>query len=122
MPCSATGVIRRHPDIKFLRQDKDIEPLTQTQCKLLQVAWRLLKPGGKLLYSTCSILPDENEDVVGAFLAQTEAAVHQPIHASWGRDCRYGRQLLPQTDTHDGFYYALLNKKILLSDTANGSL
>ncbi len=122
VPCSATGVIRRHPDIKFLRQEQDIAPLTQTQCKLLQVAWRLLKPGGKLLYSTCSILPDENEHIVGAFVAQTEDAVHQPIHAAWGRECDHGRQLLPQSDTHDGFYYALLNKKTTLNETAYGSL
>lgn len=128
VPCSATGVIRRHPDIKFLRQDKDIEPLTRAQCKLLQVAWNLLKPGGKLLYSTCSILPDENEQIVEAFIAQTGDANHEPIHALWGRACRYGRQLLPQADTHDGFYYALLgkgallSKNMLLNETQNATL
>ncbi len=122
VPCSATGVISRHPDIKFLRQDKDIAPLTQEQCKLLQVAWQLLKPGGKLLYSTCSILPDENEQIIAAFIARTEDAVHQQIHACWGRDCRYGRQLLPETGTHDGFYYALLSKNNPLHETALGML
>ncbi|MGI9289224.1 MAG: 16S rRNA (cytosine(967)-C(5))-methyltransferase RsmB [Pseudomonadales bacterium] len=110
VPCSATGVIRRHPDIKFLRQDKDIEPLTQTQCKLLQVAWNLLKPGGKLLYSTCSILPDENEQIIEAFIAQATDASHETIQAPWGRACHYGRQLLPTVDAYDGFFYALLNK------------
>ena len=122
VPCSAIGVISRHPDIKFLRQDKDIEPLTQTQCKLLQVVWRLLKPGGKLLYSTCSILPDENEEIIDAFIARTEDAVHEPINALWGRGCRYGRQLLPEINTHDGFYYAVLSKNSLLTDGRRDTL
>ncbi len=120
VPCSATGVISRHPDIKFLRQAKDIAPLTQTQCKLLQVAWQMLKPGGKLLYSTCSILPDENEQIIDAFIKQTDDAAHESIHARWGRDRRYGRQLLPESNTHDGFYYALLSKNSLLNDTPRG--
>ena len=122
VPCSAIGVISRHPDIKFLRQDKDIEPLTQTQCKLLQVVWRLLKPGGKLLYSTCSILPDENEEIIDAFIARTEDAVHESIHARWGRGCRYGRQLLPEINAHDGFYYAVLSKNSLLTDRPRDTL
>lgn len=109
-PCSATGVIRRHPDIKYLRRPNDLEAMTQTQSKLLQAVWGLLKPGGKLLYSTCSIIPDENEKVIAAFIAQTENAHHEAIRAPWGTACRFGRQLLPSAAAHDGFFYALLSK------------
>ncbi len=122
VPCSATGVIRRHPDIKFLRRDKDIEPLTQTQSQLLQVAWNLLKPDGKLLYSTCSILPDENEKIIEEFVAQNTDVCHEPIHAPWGIARNYGRQLLPCVDAHDGFYYALLSKKARSNKTQNVAL
>jgi 16S rRNA (cytosine967-C5)-methyltransferase len=71
----------------------------------------MLKPGGKLLYATCSIFPQENERLIKRFMAKTDDAIHRPISAPWGLKCEYGRQLFPQIDGHDGFYYALLQKQ-----------
>lgn len=110
-PCSATGVIRRHPDIKLLRRDSDIAALTTLQGAILDAAWQALAPGGLLLYATCSILPDENEKVIAAFVAAHEDAIHLPIDASWGESRPFGRQLFPQPGGHDGFYYARLRKR-----------
>lgn len=109
-PCSATGVIRRHPDIKLLRKDKDIANLQQQQQALLIALWQTLRPGGLLLYATCSILPEENSQQVAAFLAATPDAEHQPIEANWGHKLSVGRQILPGDQGMDGFYYALLKK------------
>ena len=109
-PCSATGVIRRHPDIKLLRKDKDIENLQLQQQMLLAALWQTLKPGGLLLYATCSILPEENNQQIAAFLAATPDAEHQPIEADWGHKLPVGRQILPGDKGMDGFYYALLKK------------
>ncbi|WP_372796727.1 16S rRNA (cytosine(967)-C(5))-methyltransferase RsmB [Litorivivens sp.] len=109
-PCSATGVIRRNPDIKIHRQASDIAALAATQLRLLKALWPTLKTGGQLLYATCSILPEENDGVVAQFLAQNDSAKHLPIAASWGIGRSVGRQLLPDADGHDGFYYALLEK------------
>jgi len=109
-PCSGTGVIRRHPDIKVLRSAADIEALAKLQGELLRALWPLLKPGGTLLYVTCSILPAENRDVVGAFLAETADATEQPIDAAWGVAQPAGRQLLPAPGGCDGFYYARIRK------------
>jgi 16S rRNA (cytosine967-C5)-methyltransferase len=111
-PCSASGVIRRHPDIKILRQPQDLATLASQQTALLNALWPCLKPGGKLLYTTCSIFDEENGQVVGAFIDATADATHQPIDADWGYACVYGRQLLPHVDAHDGFYYAGLRKAI----------
>ena len=105
-PCSATGVIRRHPDIKWLRKRSDIGKLAATQQRLLEMAFGLLKPGGTLLYATCSVLPQENSRVVHGFLKQQKQAVEDLIVANWGQATDCGRQLFPQTDGHDGFYYA----------------
>jgi len=110
-PCSATGVIRRHPDIKLLRRANDIAKLADLQRRLLATLWQTLKPGGLLVYATCSVLPQENEDTVAAFLAEQPDAEHQPIAADWGQARPYGRQLLPQDGGHDGFYYALLRRR-----------
>lgn len=109
-PCSATGVIRRHPDIKLLRKPDDIAKLAQLQLSLLLALWPTLAPGGRLVYATCSVIPTENTDVVAAFMQQQADAQHLPIAANWGIAQDYGRQLLPQTDGHDGFYYAVLEK------------
>ncbi len=109
-PCSATGVIRRHPDIKTLRRASDIPQLAKHQLHLLKQLWPCLEPGGKLLYATCSTLPDENSQVVAQFLAATPNAQHLPINAHWGFEQPFGRQLLPEQGGHDGFYYALLHK------------
>jgi 16S rRNA (cytosine967-C5)-methyltransferase len=109
-PCSATGVIRRHPDIKVLRRASDIATLQQEQARLLRHLWHTLRPGGKLLYATCSILPEENSHQLEAFLAEQHDATHQPIRADWGRALSLGRQILPGEQGMDGFYYALLSK------------
>jgi len=110
-PCSATGVIRRHPDIKVLRQAEDIDRLNQLQQELLASLWTCLAPGGQLLYTTCSLLKQENEDQIARFLETRSDAKYEGITADWGVECRYGRQLLTGTDREpDGFYFALLRK------------
>ena len=110
-PCSATGVIRRHPDIKQLRRAGDIEPLVHQQALILRALWPLLAPGGMLLYATCSILPEENSRQVSAFLEQQPNAREHPVAASWGHAQTAGRQILPGEDGMDGFYYACLFKE-----------
>lgn len=110
-PCSATGVIRRHPDIKYLRKKKDVEALQQEQARLLQALWGTLKSGGTLLYATCSILPEENHLQIEQFLQNNNDAVHKEINANWGHALPYGRQILPADEGMDGFYYALLEKQ-----------
>ncbi|WP_324732614.1 16S rRNA (cytosine(967)-C(5))-methyltransferase RsmB [Pseudomonas paeninsulae] len=109
-PCSATGVIRRHPDIKLTRQPSDIPALAQLQGELLDALWPTLQVGGILLYATCSVLPMENSDNIAAFLARTPSARELEINADFGLKPTHGRQLLPQIDGHDGFYYAKLSK------------
>lgn len=109
-PCSATGVIRRHPDIKQLRKAEDIAKLAALQLQLLQALWPTLAPGGRLVYATCSVLPQENTQVVETFLAEEPTAVHEVIQAPWGIKQACGRQLLPQPQGHDGFFYACLRK------------
>lgn len=110
LPCSATGVIRRHPDIKCLRRKEDIPALVSLQSQILDAIWPLLAPGGKLLYCTCSLLPDENDRQVSQFLQRQPDAQERPIKASWGHKRSCGRQILPGEQTMDGFYYALLEK------------
>ncbi|MBK1645907.1 16S rRNA (cytosine(967)-C(5))-methyltransferase [Thiocapsa imhoffii] len=110
VPCSATGVIRRHPDIKWLRRDADIAALSALQDQILRATWPLLAPGGRLLYTTCSLLAHENEARVSAFLAAHTDARERPIHASWGIARTVGRQLLPAAGANDGFYFALIDK------------
>ena len=109
-PCSATGVIRRHPDIKVLRRDSDIAALQQEQARLLRALWQTLKPGGHLLYATCSILPEENSQQIAAFVAEYPDAEVLPPGDSWGHAMAFGRQILPGDAGMDGFYYALLRK------------
>jgi len=104
-PCSATGVIRRHPDIKWLRRADDIEALAALQSEILDAMWQQLKPGGTLVYATCSITPQENSQQVKAFLARTADAT------LLGSDPEQpGRQILPGEEDMDGFYYAVLTK------------
>jgi len=109
-PCSATGVIRRHPDIKLTRQADDITALAQLQGELLDALWPTLEVGGVLLYATCSVLPQENSDNIAAFLQRTPGARELDIAGTFGLKQAHGRQLLPQADGHDGFYYAKLIK------------
>ncbi len=108
-PCSATGVIRRHPDIKWLRKNNDIEELAQLQAQIFDHCWKWLKPGGTLLYATCSILPQENKDQVSAFLARTPDATLVPI-AEQADPNDIGWQIVPGQNNMDGFYYARLVK------------
>ena len=109
-PCSASGVIRRHPDIKLLRRSSDIAPLAEEQLRLLAALWPLLKPGGLLVYATCSLFAEENTETVQAFLAEHPDAKEEKIQASWGKDCVVGRQILPGMHNMDGFYFACLRK------------
>ncbi|WLH63041.1 16S rRNA (cytosine(967)-C(5))-methyltransferase RsmB [Pseudomonas sp. FP2300] len=109
-PCSATGVIRRHPDIKLTRQPDDIAALAVLQGELLDALWLTLEVGGMLLYATCSTLPTENTEVIEAFLARTPGARELDIASQAGLKQPHGRQLLAQEGGHDGFYYAKLIK------------
>ena len=113
-PCSATGVIRRHPDIRLHRCPPDIEQLASAQARLLKALWPLLAPGGKLLYVTCSIFPQENLQTLTRFLArQADAHVLPQTHPALARYARAdgsGFQILPGTANMDGFYYAALTK------------
>ena len=109
-PCSATGVIRRHPDIKLTRQPDDIAALATLQGELLDAMWPTLDVGGILLYATCSTLPTENTEVIEAFLARTPSARELDIAGQFGLKQPHGRQLLAQQGGHDGFYYAKLIK------------
>ena len=110
VPCSGTGVIRRHPDIKLRRLEQDVVQLAKKQLELLSALWSLLKPKGVLLYVTCSVLPQENQAVVEQFLAKQGDAKEVKIDADWGHACTVGRQMLPQPQGTDGFYYARLVK------------
>jgi len=109
-PCSASGVIRRHPDIKLVRRAADIARFARQQRRLLEGLWPLLAPDGLLLYVTCSIMPAENEGQMADFLAQQSDAQAVPINRGWGLSLAVGTQLLPQVDGADGFYFALLRK------------
>ncbi|MEJ5862332.1 16S rRNA (cytosine(967)-C(5))-methyltransferase RsmB [Pseudomonas farsensis] len=109
-PCSATGVIRRHPDIKLTRQADDIPALAALQGELLDALWPTLEVGGMLLYATCSSLPTENTEVIAAFLARTPGARELDLATEAGLRQPHGRQLLAQEGGHDGFYYAKLIK------------
>lgn len=109
-PCSGTGVIRRHPDIKWLRREDDLPRLAAEQLRLLHGLWPTLRAGGTLLYVTCSVLPMENTEVIGAFLEQQADARVVPLQLPVGRACAYGWQILPGEGNMDGFFYARLHK------------
>ena len=109
-PCSATGVIRRHPDIKQLRTAGDIEQLARLQAQILDALWPTLKPGGQMVYATCSVMAEENSLQVAGFLSRHKDARELPLEVTWGHACEVGRQILPGEDGMDGFYYAILQK------------
>ncbi len=109
-PCSAIGVMRRHPDIRLLRQSTDIQQVVDLQKQILNHMWQQLKVGGTLLYITCSILKAENEQQMVEFFAEHADAKEIKIDADWGIEQIHGRQLLPQTDHGDGFYYCRIKK------------
>ncbi len=110
-PCSATGVIRRQPDVLLHRRDADLVALAALQARLLDASWPLLKPGGVLLYATCSILKDENERQAEAFLQRTPDAVAEPLPEDFGHASGVGRQRLPGENGMDGFFHARLRKR-----------
>ncbi|WP_288391198.1 16S rRNA (cytosine(967)-C(5))-methyltransferase RsmB [uncultured Acinetobacter sp.] len=109
-PCSAIGVLRRHPDIRLLRQSTDIAQTVALQQQILKNLWPQLKVGGTLLYITCSILKPENEQQMQAFFAEHANASELKIEADWGIEQAYGRQLLPTFGQGDGFYYCRIKK------------
>jgi 16S rRNA (cytosine967-C5)-methyltransferase len=109
-PCSATGIVRRQPDVLLHRRASDIDALAATQARMLDALWPLLAPGGTLLYATCSILREENERQVEAFLARTPDARSEPLGDAYGHAAGSGRQRLPGEDGMDGFFYARLRK------------
>ena len=104
VPCSASGVVRRHPDIKWLRRHSDVAKFATTQAKIIDSLWQLLAPGGKLLYATCSIFPQENRLQAEQFALRHADAERLPLPQA------YAEQFLPDAD-HDGFYYALFRKQ-----------
>ena len=104
VPCSASGVVRRHPDIKWLRRAADVARFARAQAQMLEALWRVLVPGGKLLYATCSLFAEENERQVAAFAARQEDCMRLPVAGM------PALQLLPNEE-HDGFFYALLEKQ-----------
>lgn len=109
-PCSATGVIRRHPDIKRLRRAGDLEALARTQARLLDAAWSMLAADGVLLYATCSIIHTENDEQIRRFLTRHQDARADALDAGWGRPVAPGRQILPGENDMDGFYYVRLRR------------
>jgi 16S rRNA (cytosine967-C5)-methyltransferase len=113
-PCSASGVVRRHPDIRWLRRPTDIDQLAQIQAKLLSVLWPLLKPGGRLLYCTCSVFRAEGESQIKAFLANNTQAqlLTSPGHLLPGKSAEGDALTDNLAHEHDGFYYALLEKSV----------
>ncbi|TDJ30447.1 MAG: 16S rRNA (cytosine(967)-C(5))-methyltransferase RsmB [Gammaproteobacteria bacterium] len=111
VPCSASGVIRRHPDIKLLRRASDIGRLVQQQRNILDGLWSVLKPGGLMLYSTCSIFKQENERQIEWFVEKYDNCTEQSLNSvRWGESRALGRQILPGQHNMDGFYYACLHK------------
>jgi len=112
-PCSGSGTLRRHPEIKLLRNERDLARHPEQQLSLLRNLWRTVSPGGTLLYCTCSLFQEENDNVVRNFLAEAPAAAIQPIEAPRGIATTFGWQLLPTASdpgSPDGFYYARLHK------------
>jgi 16S rRNA (cytosine967-C5)-methyltransferase len=113
-PCTASGVVRRHPDIKLLRRSADVPQLAREQARLLAALWPLLAPGGRLLYVTCSVFPEEGDEQIVRFLRATPDARGVPPAelGEWGVARSAGRQLLTGATATDGFYYACLVKRL----------
>jgi 16S rRNA (cytosine967-C5)-methyltransferase len=109
-PCSGTGVIRRHPDIKWLRRDTDIAPLARRQRLLLENLWPLLARGGILVYASCSVIADEGPTLLAGFIQSHADAAELAIEADWGERCVVGRRLRPGERDMDGFYFGRVVK------------
>ncbi len=110
-PCSATGIVRRQPDVLLHRRPEDLSSLVALQARLLDALWKVVKTGGVLLYATCSILKDENEHQVAGFVARTADALPETLDARYGHAAGHGRQRLPGEQGMDGFFYALVRKR-----------
>lgn len=110
-PCSATGVIRRHSDIKLLRTNEEIKWITQIQHKMLRALWPLLAPNGLMVYATCSILTAENEQQIAEFVTDTKECKLIRGNWAWGHPSNYGQQIFPGEYGMDGFFYAILSKQ-----------
>ena len=110
VPCSATGVMRRNPDIKITRKVSDIQTFSQQQRDILAGLWPLVKPGGRLLYVTCSVLEAENDQVIEAAQSQLSQCEVVPLTGQPGFKTRLGWQTLPSWDGGDGLYFSLLKK------------
>lgn len=111
-PCSATGIVRRQPDVLLRRRESDLDALIALQARLLDALWPLLRPGGSLVYATCSILKAENQDQAEAFLARTPDAVASPLGEAFGRPAGAGRQWLPGEQGRDGFFYVIFSHAV----------
>jgi len=109
-PCSATGVIRRHPDIKLLRTEKDIASIAAVQHELLLSVWPMLSPGGLLVYATCSVMPEENDQQIRRFMTIQKDAILLTKEGQVGRHTAHGLQILPGQHGMDGFFYSLLRR------------
>ncbi len=109
-PCSATGVIRRHPDIKILRTPEEVKSINTLQMQLLETLWQTLKPQGLLVYITCSIFKQENSELIKQFIDNNNDCVLKPIDTEWGKDTGYGKQILTGQHNMDGFFYSCLEK------------
>lgn len=109
-PCSATGVIRRHPDIKLLRTAADVAAVTQLQHDLLRNIWPLLAPKGIMVYATCSVMPEENEQQIAHFIANQADCKFLEQKQPWGHFTGHGWQILPGENNMDGFFYSALEK------------
>ena len=110
-PCSSSGVIRRHPDIKIRRKPEGLGRLCDLQLKILEESWSMLSSKGLLVYVTCSVFPDENEHVIEKFLKNKKNAFIKSIKIDVGIALNYGYQILPGTQNMDGFYFCRLQKK-----------
>lgn len=110
-PCSATGIIRRQPDIKWHRKAEDIGKLAELQARILRSLWPLLKPGGRMLYCTCSVLKEENEFQINRLVSEFRDALVMPLDTKFGHATGLGRQRFPGEDKMDGFFYALIQKR-----------
>lgn len=110
VPCSGTGVIRRHPDIKVLRRSSDVDRFAAVQAQLLERLWRVVKPGGRLVYVTCSIMAAENQEQMASFLRRTPDAREEPVQLPAGVATGHGRQVLPEPNGGDGFFYGRVCK------------
>ena len=111
-PCSATGVIRRHPDIKLLRTEAEIAAIVEVQHDILRALWALLAPGGIMVYATCSIMPEENEQQMARFIAEHSDCLWRKSEQPWGRATGHGWQILPGEHQMDGFFYSVIQKRL----------